>query len=100
MALGHQYMTLIYQINDGSRRLIGIVNDRKESSLAGWFEDFGAERCAAIAIVCSDMWKPYLTVIKRMPPAALNILDRFHIVKKLNEAVDETRRQETKRLHT
>jgi hypothetical protein len=44
MALGHQYMTLIYQINDGSRRLIGIVNDRKESSLAGWFEDFGAER--------------------------------------------------------
>lgn len=46
------------------------------------------------------MWKPYLKVIKRMLPTALNILDRFHIVKKLNEAVDETRRQETKRLHT
>lgn len=97
--LGHHYMTLIYQINDGSRRLLGIVKDRRESSLAGWFEEFGAERCAAIAIVCSDMWKPYLKVIKQMLPTALNILDRFHIVKKLNEAIDETRRQETKRLH-
>ncbi len=97
--LGHHYMTLVYQINDGSRRLIGIVKDRKESSLAGWLEEFGAARCAAIAIVCSDMWKPYLEVTRRMLPAALNILDRFHIVKKLNEAVDETRRQETKRLH-
>lgn len=29
--LGHHYMTLIYQINDGSRRLIGIVKDRQET---------------------------------------------------------------------
>ena len=97
--LGHHYMTLIYQINDGSRRLIGIVRDRRESSLTEWFNTLGPERCAAITIVCSDMWKPYLNVVKQMLPLALNILDRFHIVKKLNEAVDETRRQEAKRLH-
>ena len=97
--LGHHYMTLVYQINDGSRRLIGIVKDRKESSLTDWLNALGPDRCAAITIVCSDMWKPYLNVIKRMLPCALNILDRFHIVKKLNEAVDETRRQEVKRLH-
>ncbi len=42
------------------------------------------------------MWKPYLNVIAAMLPAALNVLDRFHIVKKLNEAVDEVRRQEVK----
>jgi len=29
---------------------------------------------------------------------ALNILDRFHIMKKFNEAVDEVRRQEVKKL--
>ena len=34
-----------------------------------------------------------------MLPKALNILDRFHIVKKLNEAVDQVRRNEAKRLH-
>jgi transposase len=97
--LGHHYMTLIYQIDAGSRRLIGVVKDRKESSLAEWLDTLGAVRRAAITVVCSDMWPPYLNVVRRMLPHALNILDRFHIVKKLNEAVDETRRQETKRLH-
>jgi transposase len=44
------------------------------------------------------MWKPYLNVIAQMLPAALNVLDRFHIAKKLGEAVDEVRRAETKEL--
>ena len=96
---GHNYMTLIYQINDGARRLLGVVRERRESSLQEWFDYFGTVRCAAITVVCSDMWPQYLRVIKRRLPHALNILDRFHIVKKLNEAVDETRRQEVKRLH-
>ena len=78
--------------------LIGIVKARSESSLTEWFNTLGPERRAAIAIVCSDMWKPYLNVIARMLPAALNILDRFHIVKKLSEAVDEVRRAESKQL--
>ncbi len=44
------------------------------------------------------MWKPYLKVIKKKMPQALNILDRFHIVKKLNEAVDSVRKEESKQL--
>lgn len=40
------------------------------------------------------MWKPYLKVIRKKAINALNILDRFHIVKKLNEAVDKVRREE------
>jgi transposase len=35
-----------------------------------------------------------------MLPAAPNVLDRFHIAKKLGEAVDEVRRQEVKQLAT
>jgi transposase len=44
------------------------------------------------------MWKPYLKVIRKKLPQALHILDRFHIVALLNKAVDEVRRQETRRL--
>jgi transposase len=33
-----------------------------------------------------------------MLPAALNVLDRFHIVKKLGEAGNEVRRQEARKL--
>ena len=44
------------------------------------------------------MWKPYLKVNKKKCVNALNILDRFHIAKKLNEAVDQVRRDEVKEL--
>ena len=45
------------------------------------------------------MWHPYLKVIAEQLPSALNVLDRFHVVKKLGEAVDQVRRDESKRLH-
>lgn len=96
--LGHHYMTLVYQIDNGAKRLLAVIKDRKTEGLTSFFEEFGAERCAKIKVVCSDMWKPYLNVIASMLPAALNVLNRFHIVKKLGEAVDTVRREETKQL--
>lgn len=95
---GHQYMTLVYQIDQGCKRLLGVIKDRKTQALQSFFQEFGKERCAQIKVVCSDMWKPYLKVIAEMLPQALNVLDRFHIVKKLNEAVDQVRRDEATRL--
>ena len=95
---GHRYMTLVYQIDSGCKRLLGVIKERDTAALAGFFETMGPERCAAIKVVCSDMWKPYLNVIAAMLPTALNVLDRFHIAKKLGEAVDEVRRQEAKQL--
>ena len=96
--LGHQYLTLVYQIDAGCRRLLYVGKDRTEETLRGFFDFFGGVRSRALEAICSDMWKPYLTVIAAMVPQVLNILDRFHIMKKLNEAVDETRRQEARQL--
>jgi transposase len=95
---GHRYMTLVYQIDSSRKRLLGVIRDRDTQSLTSFFESFGATRCAKIKVVCSDMWKPYLNVISAMLPTALNVLDRFHIAKKLGEAIDEVRRQEVKQL--
>jgi len=55
----------------------------------------GQEVIAKISFVCSDMWVPYLKVIRKMLPKALHILDRFHIVAKMNKALDEVRADET-----
>jgi len=95
---GPKYMTLVYQIDSGRKRLLGVITDRDTRSPASFFECFGAERCTRIKVVCSDMRKPYLNVSAAMLPAALNVLDRFHIAKKLGEAVDEVRRQEAKQI--
>ena len=44
------------------------------------------------------MWKPYLRVDREKCSEAMHILDRFHIVAKVNEAVDDVRSAEAKRM--
>jgi transposase len=44
------------------------------------------------------MWRPYLNVIAARASQAVHILDRFHIMKKMNEAIDQVRREEVRRL--
>lgn len=95
---GHKYLTLVYQIDKGCRRLLWSGPDRRVKTLLKFFREFGPERSAKLKYVCSDMWVPYLKVIKKKAANALNILDRFHIMKKFNEAIDEVRRQEVREL--
>jgi len=95
---GHKYITQVYQIDQGSKRLLWLGKERKAKTLLRFFFELGKERCANISFVCTDMWKPYLKVIAKKIPQALNILDRFHIMKKFNEALDEVRRRESARL--
>jgi transposase len=93
---GHKYLTLVYQVNAGARRLLWSGPERRVKTLLQFFREFGPERSAKLQFVCSDMWAPYLKVIAKKAPLALNILDRFHIMRKFNEAIDEIRRDEVK----
>ncbi len=91
---GHKYLTMVYQLNAGARRLLWCGPERRVKTLLRFFHEFGKERSEQIKFVCSDMWAPYLKVIAKKAPNALNILDRFHIMRKFNEAIDEIRRGE------
>jgi transposase len=91
---GHHYLTLVYQIDAGQKRLLHVSEGRTKESLKTFFkETLGQERSEQLRFACSDMWGPYLDVIDRWS-MAVNILDRFHIMKKMNEAIDKIRRQE------
>jgi transposase len=72
--------------------------DRTAKSLDGFFRMLGTEGCAALQFVCSDMWKPYLNVIAARAKAAIHVLDRFHIMQRMNKALDEIRATEARRL--
>ncbi len=104
-AKGHRYLTLVYQIDEGMRRLLHISADRSTKSLLRFFvmlrregRRLGADLIGSIGFVCSDMWKPYLKVIGKKLPGALHILDRYHLVANLNKALDEVRAEEARRL--
>lgn len=95
---GHQYLTLVYQIEAGCVRLLWVGKERTIESFERFFTLIGKERAEKIEFVCSDMWKPYLTLIAKHCTNALNILDRFHVVAKLNTAIDEVRAGEARQL--
>ena len=95
---GHRYLTVVYQINEDCRRLLWIGQDRTAKTLLRFFKMMGRQRSAAIEFVCSDMWKPYLKIIAKKASQAIHILDRFHLVARLNKALDEIRATEARRL--
>lgn len=95
---GHNYLTLVYQIDAGNTRLLWIGKERTVKTLLGFFRFFGESRSQALKYVCSDMWQPYLKVIKKKAGQAIHILDRFHIVAKLNKAIDEVRAEEHRQM--
>ena len=99
-AKGHQYLTVVYQLDQGRKRLLFVGKERTVKTFLGFFHQLTPDQIDSIQYVCSDMWKPYLKVIKKKLPHALHILDRFHIVAKLNKAVDEVRREEVKQLES
>lgn len=92
------FLTMVYQIDNHCKRLIWCGEDRKESTIRGFFDWFGDERSQQLKFICSDMWKPYLKLIAEKATNALNILDRFHVAQKLGEAIDDVRAQETRSL--
>jgi transposase len=95
---GHRYLTLVYQIEEGMKRLLWVAQERTEESLRGFFRCLSEAERQSIRFVCSDMWQPYLNVIAEQLQQAVHVLDRFHIMKKMNEAIDEVRREEARRL--
>jgi transposase len=95
---GHHYLTLVYQIDAGFRRLLWVGLDRTEESLRGFFQTITDEIKNSIRYLCSDMWKPYLNVLAQEVSGAIHVLDRFHIMQVMNKAIDEVRAEEARRL--
>jgi transposase len=95
---GHQYVTVVYQIDAHAKRLLWVGENRTLATLYGFFREFGEDRAQQLQFVCSDMWKPYLHVIAQKASQALHVLDRFHIAMHMNKAIDQVRAQEARQL--
>ena len=73
------FLTVIYQIDAGCRRLLWIGKRRTEKTLRKGLKALGPAVVHGLRFVCGDMWKPYLNVLAAEAGQALHVLDRFHI---------------------
>lgn len=88
---GHQYLTLIYDLERG--RLVWIGENRDTATMERFLAWLGPRRARAVRAVCCDMWAPYIDAVRRGLRYATIVFDRFHVVRHLNAAVDAVRRQ-------
>lgn|SRR5690606_12858449 len=95
---GHRYLTLVYQLDHGCKRLLHISKDRTAASFNSFFDMLGDERTRRIEFVASDMWQAFLQVVRKRCSEAVHVLDRFHVMQLMSKAIDETRREEVRRL--
>lgn len=95
---GHKYLTLVYQIDAGTKRLLWIGKERTAKTFLRFFRMLGKERSGKLKFVCSDMWRAYLKVIAKKASQAIHVLDRFHIMQKMNKAIDEVRASEARQM--
>ena len=93
---GHKYVTTVTDQLSG--RIVWAAEGKNAATLTSFFAELGAARCAAIAVVTMDMSEAYITAVTQQMPQAQIVFDRFHVQKLVNEALDETRREEWRRL--
>jgi len=89
---GHKYLTVVRDLD--LQRVIWIGVGRKKETLDLFFTLLGKKKQRLVTVVVLDMWDPYITSIQEFCPTADIVFDKFHIIKKINDALDKIRREE------
>lgn len=74
-----------------SHRVIDIVENRQLPFLERYFKKFSREARESVKGICTDIYSPYISLIKSYFPNARVILDRFHIVQLISRALNRIR---------
>ena len=90
---GHSYASILTDVS-GSR-VLNLVRGRTQEAAQELLETtLSQEQRAAIEAVAMDMWPAYMGAVRETLPKASIVHDKFHVVKYLNESVDQVRRRE------
>jgi transposase len=89
---GHKYLTIIRDYDTGIA--IKIVFGRGYEVTLKALASLGNDVLNGIEYASLDMWDPYIKAIKEQCPNAKLVFDKFHVVKKVNEALDKVRKKE------
>lgn len=72
---------------------LDVLPNRKKATLIAHFQSLGKEFCEQIEVVSCDIWKTYINVAKECFPNCEVVIDRFHVVKALNNVLDTLRKK-------
>lgn len=91
----HRYLTIV--IDTDIKKVIWNAQGRKKEVLDRYYAGIGPEHCEKIESVAMDGARTYISSTMAHAPKALIVYDKFHVIQKLNGAVDATRRYELRK---
>lgn len=93
---GHKYVTVVVDLNQ--RKVIYVTNGKDATTVDRFVEDFIDHKgdADAIKIVTCDMSLGFKKGITEHFVNSSTIIDKFHVIKHANEAVDKVRREESR----
>ncbi|MFN7728274.1 MAG: transposase [Bdellovibrio sp.] len=84
-----QYVTIVTDLD--RKLVIWVSPGNSKESLDQFSRILGTESCLKIKTVSKDMHVPYIASCQQYIPQALEVADPFHVVQRLNQAMDECR---------
>jgi transposase len=94
---GHRYATVLCNLG-GEGEVLDVIEDRTQEATEKLLKTLSKESRETIEAVAMDMWPAYSQAAAIVLPKSVEVFDRFHISKHLNEAVDKVRRGEHREL--
>jgi len=92
-ARGRKFATVVYDLDRSC--VVWVARGKGRETIDRFFEHVLSDhQRQQIKWACCDMSDAYMGAIKQHCPNAQLVLDRFHVVKALNDAVDEVRKEQ------
>jgi transposase len=97
---GQNYLTIVAQVQADRTTVQYVGAEREQASLDAFWQSLTPKQLAGVQAVAMDMWEPFVqSTLAHVPGAATKIVhDPFHLVKAMNEAVNDVRKREQARV--
>ena len=90
---GHQYVTVLLDVQLGS--VLGMIHQRTAESTKPLLHQHVLPK-EAVQTVVMDMWEPFHKAVQSMFPWATMVVDKYHVIQKVTQALDHVRKKHSK----